>query len=68
MSFGKRTEQDQVSPVDGEAKADDGKAGKDSDEDREDEEEHFFVRNAFQPGKQWFRKEKSGRSRSFDRS
>jgi hypothetical protein len=35
-----------VHPVDGKTKADHGEAGENSDENREDEEEYFFVEDA----------------------
>ena len=38
-------------PVDGEAETDHGQAGKDSDEDGEDEEKDFFVEDALETGK-----------------
>ena len=47
-----RAEQGKVHPVDGETEADYGQAGEDSDEDGEDEEEYFFVKDAIESGEQ----------------
>ena len=52
MGLRERPQQSQVHPVNGEAKAYDGEAGKDSNEDRENEKEGFFVKNTFESGEQ----------------
>jgi hypothetical protein len=52
MSLRERTEQGEVHPVDGETEADHGKAGENSNEYRENEEEYFFMEGAFERGKQ----------------
>jgi hypothetical protein len=52
VSLWQRAEKGQMSPVNGEAEADDCKAGEDPDEDGKDEEENFFVESAFEGGEQ----------------
>jgi hypothetical protein len=50
--LGERTKQGEVHPVNRQAEADDGEAGKNSDEDGKNQEEYFFVEDAFESGKQ----------------
>ena len=52
VGLGERAEKGEMHPVDGQAEADDGEAGKNPDEDTEDQEKNFLVENIIKSAKQ----------------